>query len=158
MRTLSIAAPAALAGVALIAAVAAASGGPPPPEPGPPAPRTVVARGTGVVEVQAPQRRTDATIARAVAAARAAAIPRAVAEARREAARLAQAAGLTLSPTTLGVARDAPPPGYWEPDHGRFGPGRWCGRVGGRRGQPARRRCEVPREISLRVTLTVAVG
>jgi Protein of unknown function (DUF541) len=157
MRTLTAAAPAALAGVAVIAAVAAASGGPPPQPPSPPAPRTVVAVGTGIVDVERPQRRTDATIGRAVAAARAAAIPRAVAAARAEATRLAQAAGLTLS-DTIGVSRDAPPPGYWEPDTGRFGPGRWCGSIRRRRDAPARRSCQVPREISLRVTLTVAAG
>jgi hypothetical protein len=157
MRTFTAAAPAAIAGVALVAAVAAASGGPPPQPPSPPAPRTVVAVGTGVVAVDKPHTRTDATIARAVAAARAAAIPRAVAAARDEAQRLAQAAGLTLS-DTLGVARDAPPPGYWEPDTGRFGPGRWCGTIRRRRGAPARRTCQVPREISLRVTLTIAAS
>jgi hypothetical protein len=99
--------------------------------------------------VRPPARRSDARIERAVRAARQAALPRAVTSARVEARALADGAAMTLA-NPIGVSRDAPPVGYDEPDVGRFGPGRWCGRIVTRRtlrraGQPPRRVALAPR-------------
>jgi hypothetical protein len=160
-----------LLGAALVAAcgtgVAVASGGPPPPPvPDPPA-YTVVASGTGRAAVVRPARRTDATIDRAVRAARARAMPGAIAVARREAAALGDAARLVPG-AVVGVRRDTPPAGWWSEEEGRFGPGRWCGRIfAGRRTvrgadgttrRVARYRhgCQVPKTVSLRLSVTFA--
>ena len=161
----------AAAGAAVISAtgIALASGGPPPVQPADPAVDTVVSTATAQSRVVAPaaDRRANATIERAVRAARARALPRAVAAARAEATALAAAAGLQAG-AIVGIRRDSPPLGYWDQDAGRFGPGVWCGRVyAGRRvvrradGTTTRRSrfrhgCPVPKTASIRVTLTFA--
>lgn len=155
MRSLHVAALAAVTASAATAALAGGSGGPPRPESTAPALRTVVGHGTGDVRVRRPARRTSRTIERAVVAARAAATPKAVGAAREDAERVARAAGLTLG-TTIGVGRDVPPYGWYEPENGRFGPGRWCGMVG--RPGDRRRHCHLPPSVSVRVTLTVEAG
>jgi hypothetical protein len=166
MRTLTAATLGALAAGAAFAVLAPASGGPPPTEPPAPELRTVVARGTALALVRAPARRSNRTIERAAQRARRAAFPKAVAKARAEAEALARAAGLELG-GPIGVARDAAPLGYWEPDTGRFGPGRWCGTIRTRRTVRAadgteervtvsRHRCQVPRVQSARLTVTFA--
>jgi hypothetical protein len=142
-----------------LAAIALAGGGPPPVPGAAPGVETVVAHGTGRLKIHTPAKRTDATIERAIRTARRAAFPRAVANARGEAAAMARAAGLRLA-GPLGVSRDTSPYGYWDPDSGRFGPGRWCGRIvtrtrdGGRR---SHRACPIPRDQSVRLTVTFAV-
>jgi hypothetical protein len=164
MRTLTAATLGALAAGAAFAVFAPASGGPPPTEPPAPELRTVVARGTAVALVREPAHRSNRTIERAVQRARRAAFPKAVAKARAEAQALANAAGLRLG-GPIGIARDAAPLGYWEPDTGRFGPGRWCGTIRTRRTVTlsdgtedrvtvSRRACPVPRDQSARVTVT----
>ena len=114
------------AGAAVIAAggIALASGGPPPVQPADPAVDTVVSSASAQSRVRAPaqDRRSDATIERAVQAARARALPRAVAAARAEADALAAAAGLRAG-AVVGIRRDSSPLGYWDQDSGRFGPG-----------------------------------
>jgi hypothetical protein len=147
--------------------VALASGGPPPAMPPDPPPYTIVASGAGRATVLAPRRRTDATVDRAVRAARARAMPGAVAAARREAAGLGAATRLAPG-AVVGVRRDTSPPGWWSADDGRFGPGKWCGRIyTGRRTvrrpdgttrRVARYRhgCQVPKEISIRLSVTFA--
>jgi hypothetical protein len=102
-----------------------------------------------------------------VRAARLRALPSAVARARAEAVALATAAGLRAG-AAIGIRRDSSPPGFWDQDAGRFGPGRWCGRVysGSRRVRRAdgtTRRvarfhhgCPVPKTATVRITMTFA--
>ena len=139
-------------------ALAFASGGPPPTEAPSPEVRTIVTHGTARLHVATPARRSNATIERAVRRARAAAFPTAVAAARREATALAAAARLRLA-GPLGAARDASPYGFWDPDTGRFGPGKWCGRIFTRRDGVRRshRGCPVPRDLTVRITVTFGV-
>jgi hypothetical protein len=158
---------AAAAAVIAAGAVAFASGGPPPVQPADPAANTVVSTASGQSRVVTPSRRSDATIERAMRAARARALPRAVAAARAEADALAAAAGLRAG-AVIGIRRDASPLGYWDQEAGRFGPGVWCGRVYAgrrvvRRADGTTRRvssfhhgCPVPKTTSVRVTLTFA--
>ncbi len=167
MRLLSAALLGALAAAGAFAVFAPASGGPPPtPDPAAPQLETVVARGLGLARVVKPAHRSDRTIERAVAAARRAAFPKAVRKARTEAVALAEAAGLKVG-GPIGVARDVAPPGWWDDTTGRFGPGRWCGRivttrrVRGSDGELHRATrshhgCPVPREQAVRVTVTFA--
>jgi hypothetical protein len=167
MNRLHVTLTAAAAAVIAAAGIALASGGPPPVQPADPAVDTVVSTATAQSSVVAPDRRSNATIERAVRAARTRALPRAVAAARTEADALATAAGLRAG-TVVGIRRDSSPLGYWDQDAGRFGPGVWCGRVyAGRRvvrradGTVTRRSsfhhgCPVPKTASIRVTLTFA--
>jgi Protein of unknown function (DUF541) len=157
---------------AVIAAVAAAgiafAKGPPPAPVADPPPFTVTATDIASSGVNPPARRADATIERAVQAARRRAIPLAVAGAREEALALAAAAGLRLG-EAVSVRRDVAPMGYWDQESGRFGPGRWCGQIWSRRvtrradgsrrvTRRSRHGCEVPGEVSMRVTMTFAAG
>jgi hypothetical protein len=158
---------AAAAAVIAAAGIALASGGPPPVQPADPAVNTVVSSASAQAKVVAPARTSDATIERAMRAARTRAMPEAVAAARAEAAALASAAGLRAG-AIVGIRRDSSPLGYWDQDSGRFGPGVWCGRIYGgaklvRRADGTTRRvtrfhhgCPVPKTASLRVTLTLA--
>jgi len=166
MRTLIAATLGALAAGAAFAVLAPAGGGPPPTEPPAPDLQTIVTRGSAIARVVEPAQRSNRTIERAVQRARRAALPKAVRKARAEAKALASAAGLRLG-GPIGIARDAAPVGYWEPDAGRFGPGRWCGRivtsrmVRGTDGELHRSRrshhgCPVPNTQSARVTVTFA--
>lgn len=169
MRPLRTAAGVAAITAAGVAGVALASGGQVAGPPADPPANAIVATGSAQRAVAAPARRSDTTIERALSAARARAMPAAVAAARREAAELAAAAGLRAGPI-LGIRRDVGPAGFVSGDEGRFGPGTWCGRTfAGRRDvrQPDgttrrvsrfRHRCHVPRDASLRVTATFAVG
>ena len=154
--------------VAGMAGVVLASGGPPPADPvtDPPA-FTVVATGTASRAVLRPARQTDVTVDRAVRAARLRAFPAAVASARAEASALGNVSGLRLE-RVVAARRDVGPLGYFGQDDGRFGPGVWCGRIyAGRRTVTRpdgstrrvvryRRGCQVPRDASVRVTLTFA--
>ena len=158
---------AAAAAVIAAAGIALASGGPPPVQPADPAANTVVSTGSAQARVVTPARKTDATIERAVRAARLRAMAPAISAARAEGAALASAAGLRAG-AIIGIRRDSSPLGYWDQDAGRFGPGKWCGRVYGaakrvRRADGTTRRvarfhhgCPVPKNASLRVTLTFA--
>ena len=151
---------------ALATAMALAGGGSPPTDSSAPDVRTVVTRGTARLKIVTPQQRSDRTIEHSVRAARRDAYPRAVKAARRDAAALAAAAGLTLA-GPLGAARDTSPYGYWDADSGRFGPGRWCGRIvtsrlvtGSdgirRRVHRSHRACPIPRDMQVRITVTFA--
>jgi hypothetical protein len=157
MRTLTAATVGALAAAGACTAVALASGGPPPVPPNPPDVRTVVAHGRGAAPITEPAKRGNRTIERAVRRAGRAALPRAVATARREAEALARAAGLTLG-GPIGVARNTQPYSGWYPEEGRFGPGRWCGRVVFRRDGERRSRhvCRVPDQQTAEVIVTFA--
>ena len=158
---------AATAAVVTAAGVAFAGGGPPPVQPADPSVNTVVSTGSAQADVVKPARRSDATIDRAMRAARIRAVPSATASARAEAVALAAAAGLRAGPV-VGIRRDSSPLGYWDQDSGRFGPGRWCGRIYDgrrlvRRADGTTRRvadyhhgCQVPRTTTIRVTVTYA--
>jgi hypothetical protein len=144
---------------ALTASGALAGGGPPPADPQTAALRTVVAHGTAPLKVAVPAHRSNKTIERAVLAARGAAYPKAVKGARRDASALAAAAGLRLT-GPLGAARDVSPYGYWDSDSGRFGLGKWCGRIVTRTHDGTRRShiaCPVPRDLQVRITVTFGV-
>ena len=148
--------------------VALASGGPAPAQPSDPPQNAIVAVGVGRADVDAPERQTDATVERAVAASRTQAMPRAIASARREAAALGAAAGLRPG-AIIGVRRDVSPPGYWNAEDGNFGPGKWCGRIYTgrrtvRRADGTTRRvnryrdgCKVPDDVAVRLTVTFAL-
>jgi len=168
MRSLPASALGALAAAGAFATIAFAGGGSPPADPPAPELRTVVTHGSASARVRTPARRTNATIERAVRRARRDALPKAVEAARAEADGLARAAGMALA-GPIGVSRDAAPYGYWEPDTGRFGPGRWCGPIATRRTvrgddgtlrrvRRSHRACPVPREQSVRVTMTFAAS
>jgi hypothetical protein len=166
MRPAKVLLPAALL-AAGATGVAIASGGPPPATPADPPAYTIVASGGGERPVVAPSRRTNATIDRAVRAARLRAMPAAIAAARREATALGTAARLTPG-AVVAVRRDVAPPGWWSADDGRFGPGVWCGRVyAGRRTVQRpdgttrrvarfRRGCPVPKTAAIRLSVTFA--
>ena len=150
----------------VVAAVAFAGGGPPPQADSAPGVETVVTHGTAALRVVMPAKRTNATIERAVRAARRDALPRAVKGARRDAEALAAAAGLRLA-GPLGASRDTSPYGYYDPDSGRYGTGRWCGPIFTSRtvigSDGVRRRvrrshhgCPTPRGLTVRVTVTFA--
>jgi hypothetical protein len=161
----------AAAGAAVVAAagIAFASGGPPPVQPTDPAADTVVATAAWQARVVPPARRSDATIDRAVRVARIRAMPAAVAVARDEANALAAAARLRAG-RIVGIRRDSSPLGYWDQDSGRFGPGKWCGRIyrGRREVRQAdgttrrvsrfRHGCPVPKIAAIRVTVTYAAS
>ena len=91
----------------------------------------------------------------------------ATAAARAEATALGAAVGLRPG-RIVGVRRDVSPLGYWDQDSGRFGPGRWCGRISRgrklvRRADGTTRRvarysdvCQTPKSTTIRVTVTYA--
>ena len=167
MRHAKVVLPAAALVAAGAAGVALASGGPPPVTPLDPPAYTVVASGTARRGVRPPQHRTNAWVDRAVRDARTVAMPTAVARARSEATALGAAAGL-IPGAVVAVRRDVSPPGWWSEDEGRFGPGKWCGRIYSgrrtvRRADGTTRRvnryrfgCQVPKDVSIRLTVTFA--
>jgi hypothetical protein len=159
---------AASAAVIAAAGVAFAGGaGPAPVQPADPFANTVVSTGLAHAKVVKPAHRSDATIERAMRAARIRAFPAATAAAREEAVALAAAAGLRAG-AAIGIRRDSAPLGFWDQDSGRFGPGRWCGRIYDgrrivRRADGTTRRvaqfhqgCQVPKTATTRVTVTYA--
>jgi hypothetical protein len=117
-----------------------------------PATRAVVASGNGGVLVR-PQRKTSASIRAALTRAQLAADPLALRDARHTAAGVARAAALQRG-SLLALAEA--PSRYFFPNliAGTYGgPGRFCGIVRRRPGDPGRRRCRVPEMVSeLRVT------
>jgi hypothetical protein len=164
-RTRSIvaatAAAAAVAGVAL-----AKGGGTPAPQPDPPA-YTVVTTASAKRHVAVPTRKSDASIERAMRAARRQALPAAVAAARVDATEVGAAAGLRPG-RVVGIRRDVPPLGTWDESSGSFGPGKWCGRVYAgrrtvrradgttRRVTRSRHGCNAPKVATSTVTVTFA--
>lgn len=164
MRRLGLSLGAAVLAAGCVAALALAGGPPPAPAPADPPAFTVVVPGSAQSEVRRPGVRTNATIDRAVRAARARAIPLAVAAARRDAAVLGSAGSLRVG-AVVAVRRDVSPYGIWDGDDGRFGPGVWCGqtyvtrrvrRPDGSTKRAGRRRfgCHPPARASVRITVT----
>jgi hypothetical protein len=109
-----------------------------------PDPRGLTLSGTGLAYVTPPARPTDASIRRAVDAAKPRAMARAVAQARARAQALAATAGLTLGDAQAVTERDA------ATEFG-FGEERYCSR--GRRP-----RCRVPLFSAASVTVTFATA
>ncbi len=129
---------------------------------------TVQAVGTGSVKPAPRNRRSQDSIAAAVAAARDKALPKAIADGRVRAQQLATAAGLTLGALITVSDEPAASPFFspWGQD-GTFGPGKYCGTIrtakyrmvnGKRRrtGWRTRRACRVPSQVARAVRLTFA--
>lgn len=165
--TITIAALAVLAAAGLGGAALAGGGPPPSTQLSDPVPGTVVATGSAQRAVLAPARRSDRSIDRAVVAARERALPAAVAAARREAVALGRSASLRVG-RLVAIRRDVVAPPFSN-DDGRFGPGRWCGRIfshrtvrradgSTRRVAHTRHSCQVPKDASVRVTATFAAA
>jgi uncharacterized protein YggE len=123
---------------------------------------TVEAYGSAAIPVEPPDRHSNRSITQAVLEARRAAIPAAAAAARRNAGTAARSAGLELG-GIVSLAEEQPFYPY-DVTLGTFGPGRFCGVV--RRpivrrdpdtgrfrvvGRTRRRRCNVPRTVTLRL-------
>lgn len=167
MRQTAVVVAAALLAAGGVAAIGLASGASPQPAPPDPPAFTLVASGSAQRPVTAPARRSNATIDRAVRAARARAVPAAVAAAQREAGVLGAATRLRVG-RIVAARRDVSPLPYWDGDEGRFGRGVWCGRLyAGRRSVTRpdgttrrvaryRRGCQVPKTGAVRVTVTFA--
>jgi uncharacterized protein YggE len=130
---------------------------------------TLTANGLGEADVKPENRKSDASIRKAVEEANAKALPDAMAKARAHAAELAAAAGVTLGP--LIAIADNPNNGYtFFGQQGTFGNGHYCGQVrntrtvvrnGVRRRVAAKgthRVCRVPREVYATVALTFSVS
>jgi hypothetical protein len=137
----------------------------------PAAGKSVQVLGVGEADVKPENRRSNASIQRAVERANAAALPRAFQAAGVHAAELARLSGMTLG-EIISVS-DVPASPYgpfgFGPFEGTFGPGRWCGtirrpvfrRVDGRRrrvGTRTRRVCHFPSEVYVSVTVTYAAS
>lgn len=131
-------------------------------------PPTITATGLADAKPEPENRRSDASIRKAVEEAEAKALPRALTAAREQAGALAAAAGLTLGP--LVAIADAPANQfpYYYSQLGTFGNGRYCGNVrrvrtvvrnGVRRRVSAgtRRVCRVPPRVFASVQVTYSV-
>ena len=135
---------------------------------------TLTVVGSGEAGVTPKDRKSNASIAAAVDAARKQALPLAVGNARGRAVTLASVSGLTLGPL-LAVAETSPPIGFaYFPgpygEGGTFGPGRYCGTVTRstfttnaagvrtRTGTRRTRTCRVPRTVTRAVTMTFAAS
>jgi len=137
-----------------------------------PASGTIVAIGSASVTPTPGDRKSDASISKAVVAAQAAALPLAIRAARARAQVLATESGLTLGPL-VGIADEAPSPfGGFGPfgTDGTFGPGRYCGTVSRfrtvrlpngsfrRTRLGTRRLCRIPNRVGTTVAVTYATG
>ena len=138
-----------------------------------PAPRTLVAAGTGSVKPVPKNRHDNASIAAAVERASVKALPLAVADARSQAQELATATGVTLG-TLVSVSNSSATNGFYGPVYfgtlGTFGPGKFCGNVRSRTSTVdangkrhfgkfrTRHVCRVPGTIQRNVSLTFAIG
>jgi hypothetical protein len=131
-------------------------------------PVTLTANGIGEAKPAPENRKSDASIRKAVADSNAKALPEAMDNARTHAAELATAAGVTLGP--LISISDSPNNGYgFFFQNGTFGNGHFCGQVRNTRTvvrNGVRRRvatkgthrvCRVPAEVYASVSLTFSV-
>ena len=134
-----------------------------------PAAKSVQVLGVGEADVKPSNRRSNASIQRAVDRAEAAALPRAFRAAGERAAELARLSGLTLGEIIAVSDVPASPYGpFGFGFEGTFGPGRWCGtirrsvlrRVDGRRRRVTRTRrvCHFPPEVYVSLTVTYAAS
>ena len=127
--------------------------------------RTVTAVGNGVARVRPADRHDNASIRKAVNAAKRKVLPRALADARRDAGRLAAGSGLALG-EIVAVAETPPAFSFYDDTAGFFGPGRYCGRIrvsvlrriNGERRRVVRTRrvCRFPSSVTTAVSVTYA--
>lgn len=133
-----------------------------------PSPATVTAVGTAQLTPEPEDRNDNASIRRAVEAARTEAVPLALKAARSRAVDLAFASGLNVGQALTVAETPSPFFGPYPQDQGTFGPGRFCGNVPRYRIQRnaagrivkrtrigTRRLCRVPRVV-VSVTVTYA--
>lgn len=136
--------------------------------------RTLVAVGTGTINVTPKDRNDNASIVAAVRAANDKALPAALTDARTQATQLAAAAGVTLGPViSLSNSGTSGTGVFYGPYYsvvGTFGPNRFCGTVRTRSssvdkrgvrhyGRPKSHRvCRVPSVIQRSVQLTYALA
>lgn len=139
-----------------------------------PAPHTSIAvNATGTVKPTPVNRRSNASIAKAVRDAKAAATPLAIADGRARAANLAALSGMVLGQLLTIVEGGASPTGFFGPYYGQegtFGPGRFCGtlrRPITRRTSDGKRRrvgvravhtCRVPAQVTTNLAMTFATS
>jgi hypothetical protein len=136
-------------------------------------PNTITVTGTGVVTPAPQDRKSNASIAKAVEDAEAAATPLAIADGRARAADLARVAGMTLGPLVAISEGAASPFGFYGPVYGQqgtFGPGKFCGTVrtpifrrtpsGARKlvRTRARHTCRVPPQVTESLGMTFAAA
>jgi hypothetical protein len=156
----------------LTAAVAVTPAAAQTPAAGTPAPHTITVNGTARVEPKPLDKKSNASIKKAVAQARAKAVPLAIADGRARAATLSQLAGIPLG--ALIAIAEAPASPYIFPgpfgEDGTFGPDEYCGTVrtrifrrdaqGRRRavGTRARRLCRIPSYISSNLTMVFSTA
>lgn len=133
---------------------------------------TIAAVGSATVKPTPRDRKSERSIAKAVADAKAEVLPSAIASANARAKVLAEQSGLGLG-ALIGIADQAPSPfGFSGPfgGEGTFGPGRYCGIVPRfritrlangsvrRKRIGSRRSCRVPTAIATTVTVTYATA
>ena len=161
------------AGLSAATAAAATSAAAQAPVAPSPAPHTLTVTGTAQIKPQPRDNKSNASIKKAVGAARAEAVPLAIANGRARAAELARLSGLAFG-ELIAIAETAPgPPFFLGPyggEDGTFGPGQYCGtgrrpifRVDaqGRRRvvrTVLRRQCRVPRFVSANLTMVFSTA
>ncbi len=132
-----------------------------------PPPNTITVNGSAQVEPKPRDKKSNASISKAVADARSSAVPLAIGNGQGRAARLSQLSGIPLG--ALIAIAEAPSAPYFFAgpfsEDGSFGPGQYCGTVrrpifrrtaeGRRRvvGSRSRRECRIPRYISSNLTM-----
>jgi len=155
-------------GVALTVSLIAAPASAQVPVTPAPAPNTITVTGRAQVEPKPKDKKSNKSIKKAVADARAKAVPLAIADGRRRAASLSQLAGIGLG-ALIAIAETSPlsPYFYAGPfgEDGSFGPGEYCGTVrrpifkrdaNGRRkvvGTRSTRVCRIPPYVSSSLTM-----
>jgi uncharacterized protein YggE len=153
------------------ALLAAPAGAQVPVAPAPP-PNTITVNGIAQVEPKPKDKKSNDSIKKAVADARAKAVPRAIADGRGRAANLSTLAGIPLG-ALISIA-ESPASPYFFPgpfgEDGSFGPGEYCGTVrravtrrdaNGRRrvvGTRTSRVCRIPRYVSSSLTMVFSTG
>ena len=137
------------------------------------APNTISVNGSAQVEPKPFDKKSNTSIKKAVAKARAKAVPQAIANGRSRAATLSQLSGIPLG-ALISIAEAPTSPAYFFPgpfgEDGTFGPGEYCGTVRtpivrrdaqGRRkvvGTRTRRQCRIPRYISSNLTMVFSTA
>jgi len=159
------------AGAVVIASLACATPAAAQAPPAPPPLTTVTVSGSGIVKPTPLNRKSNASIAKAVRDAKAAATPLAIADGRARAANLATQTGMVLGQLIAVTEGGSAPFGFFGPFYGQegtFGPGKFCGTVrtpiyrkaaDGKRkrvGFRTRHTCRVPPQVSASLGMTFA--
>ncbi len=159
--------------IASLACAAAAPGALQAQTPVPPPLTSVTVTGTGIVKPTPLNRKSNASIAKAVRDAKAAATPLAIADGRARAANLAALSGMVLGQLVSVSEGSGASPVFFGPFYGQegtFGPGRFCGNIrrpvyrrtaDGKRKRVAWRTirsCRVPAQVSASLGMTFATS